>query len=174
MEYNPAEDSFLLLKHVKKKAKNKSVLDMGAGFGILAETAKEAGAKSVLAADISKEAVEHVKFKGIPAVQSNLFSEIKGKFDLIIFNPPYLPEHPKEDRETKRVVCGGKKGYETIERFLKQAKKHLNKNGEVLFVFSSLTNKSKVDEILRRCKYRFKCLEEEKCFYEILYVYECH
>jgi len=107
MSYQPAEDSFLLVREIKEKAKGKSVLDMGTGFGILADTAIKAGASSVLAADVNESSVRYCLAKGINAIQSDLFSNIQGKFDLIFFNPPYLPEDPLEDEETKRVVCGG-------------------------------------------------------------------
>ena len=171
MIYEPDEDSFLLVKQVKKLAKDKKVLDMGTGWGILAETALESGAKDVLAADIDEEVVEFVKSKGIKVKTSDLFSDIDEKFDLIIFNPPYLPEDELEDFEIRNVTTGGKEGYEILERFLIDAKRYLNKNGEILIVFSSLTNKEKVDSILKENEYEFKILETKKMFFEELYVY---
>ncbi len=172
-QYQPSDDSFLLVKEVKERACNKSVLDMGSGFGILAETAIKARCKNVLAADIDYASVAYCQSKGIPSIQSDLFYNVHGKFDLIIFNPPYLPEDPLEDESTRKVVCGGKHGYEILVKFLKQAKQYLNKEGEILFVFSSLTNKKKIDETLKELNYKFTCLEEESFFYEVLYVYSC-
>lgn len=172
--YEPAEDSYMLAKEIENKAENKSVLDMGTGFGILAETARKSGAKSVLAVDINYAHVEYVKGKGIEAIQSDLFENVEGKFDLIVFNPPYLPEVEIEDEETKRVVCGGKHGHEIIQKFLEQAKKHLNDEGEILFIFSSLTNRDKIDEILDKLRYKHYLLEEENHFYETIYLYSCN
>ena len=171
MIYEPDEDSFLLVKQVKRLAKNKKVLDVGTGLGILAETALKAGARDVLAADIDKEVVEFVKDKGIKAKVSDLFSKINEKFDLIIFNPPYLPEDELEDKDIRNITTGGKHGYEILEKFLIRAKYYLNKNGEILIVFSSLTNKEKVDSILKENNYNFRCLETKKLFFEELYVY---
>jgi methylase of polypeptide subunit release factors len=85
MIYQPAEDSFLLEKYVKKFSKNKSVLDVGSGCGIQAKAAILSGAKSVLAIDINPESVDYIKKAGIHTIKSNLFSKVKGKFDLIIF-----------------------------------------------------------------------------------------
>lgn len=171
MIYEPAEDSFLLQKQVKKYVKkDMKVLDLGTGSGIQAETVKEI-TNNVLAADINKEAVEFVKKKGIKTIQSNLFSNIKEKFDLIIFNPPYLPEDKREDKESALTTTGGKKGYEILEKFFKQAKKHLKKNGKILIVFSSLTNKEKVDEIIKDNGFKFKLLEKQKISFENLLVY---
>ena len=166
MIYEPREDSYLLQEYVLKYAGGK-VLDMGTGSGILAEIALKK-TKDVLAADINLEAVEHAKSKKINAVHSDLFSNIKGKFDLIIFNPPYLPD----DKRVKDIALdGGKKGYELLERFLKQAKNYLNKNGKILILFSSLTKKNKVDKILKENRYIFEFLETKRIFFEELYVY---
>ena len=173
MSYPPSEDSFLLVNQLKERARDKSVLDMGTGWGILAETAISARCKSILAADINPTHTAYVQSKGIPAITSDLFSNIEGKFDLIVFNPPYLPEDEMEDAETRQLVAGGKHGYEILVKFLKEAKEHLNRHGEILFVFSSLTNKKKIDETLEKLHYKFECLEQEEHFYEVLYVYCC-
>jgi release factor glutamine methyltransferase len=169
MIYEADEDSFLILKHIKDYAKVK-ILDLGTGSGILSEEALKYS-KDVLAADINKEAVEYVKKKGIKARISNLFSNIKEKFDLIIFNPPYLPEEKLEDKESKAITTGGNNGYEILEKFFSQANDHLNKNGKILIVFSSLTNKNKVDKIIKKNKFKFKLLESKKIFFEELYCY---
>ena len=137
MIYQPNEDSFLLSKYVKKYAKGK-VLDIGTGSGILAEAALE-NTKDVLASDINQEAILYCRKKGINAIKSDLFENIKGKFDLIIFNPPYLPYDPDEDYETSLITKGGIKGYEIIERFLRDSKKYLNDDGIILIVISILT-----------------------------------
>lgn len=169
MIYEPSEDSFLLSKYVEKYTSGK-VLDLGSGSGIQAETALMK-TKDVLAVDINKEAVKLLKKKGIKAEYSDLFSNVKGNFDLIIFNPPYLPEEKLEDLETKLVTTGGKYGYEILERFFKDVKRFLNKGGKILIVFSSLTNKKKIDSLIKKYGFKFKLLEEKKMFFESLYVY---
>ena len=169
MIYEPEEDSYLLEKYVKKFAKGK-VLDLGSGSGIQSEAALEK-TKNVLAVDIDKECVNYLKKKGIKSKYSDLFSNIEEKFDLIIFNPPYLPNEKLEDEESKKITTGGKDGYEILERFFSQVNKHLNKNGKILIVFSSLTKKSKVDKIIEENNFKFKILEEQKMFFEKLYCY---
>src|SRR3989344_8389817 len=169
MIYEPSDDSELLAKYVKKYAKGK-VLDLGTGSGIQAEIALKY-TKDVLAVDLDKESVEYVNKKGIKARISDLFSNIKEKFDLIIFNSPYLPEDKLEDEESKKITTGGKYGYEILERFFSQVNDYLNKNGKILTVFSSLTNKNKIDKIIRQNNFKFKLLEEQKMFFEKLYCY---
>ena len=169
MIYEPREDSFLLAKYVEKFAIGK-VLDIGTGSGIQAETALKFS-KDVLAVDIDKEAINYVGKKGVKAKVSNLFSNVKDKFDLIIFNPPYLPDEKLEDEESKKITTGGKYGYEILERFFNKVSKYLNKNGKILIVFSSLTNKNKVNKIIKKNKFKFKLLESKKIFFETLYCY---
>jgi len=167
MLYGPEEDSFLLLSFIKSYAKG-SILDLGSGTGILAKEAMKYS-RDVLAADINQESVSYCKKQGIKAVKSDLFSNIKGKFDLIIFNPPYLPHEKKENQEHSLVLSGGKKGSEILKRFLKTAKSHLKKNANILIVVSSLTGN--VERLFKKYGFGFELLKEEKYFFERLKAY---
>ena len=172
MIYEPAEDSFLLQKQVKKYSKGKSVLDIGTGSGIQIETAREFGAKKVLATDINKEVLGNLKKKKINFKKSNLFANISKRFDLIIFNPPYLPKDEREDIESQLTTTGGKKGDEIILRFLKQSINHLNKKGTILILISSLTPRKEIKSLLKKLKLKKKKLAEIKLFMEKLEVWE--
>ncbi len=174
MIYSPAEDSFLLESEVIKKAKGKKVLDMGCGSGVQSLAALKSGAKSIFATDINEEAVKECRKKGINSIKSNLLQKVKGKFDLIIFNPPYLPEDKREDAESSKATSGGKKGDEIILKFLKQAKKHLEKNGEILLLLSSLTPKERINKLLNQLSLNKKVLSEKKIFMEKLEVWLVH
>lgn len=164
--YEPREDSYLLQKYVKKYAKGK-VLDMGTGSGIQAQTALKF-TKDVLAVDINENAIARAKDLGVKAKVSDLFSNVEGKFDLIIFNPPYLPEEENEG-EISLALAGGKKGHELTEKFLKQAKSHLNPEGKILLIASSLTGE--IEKIAKDKGYKIKCLETESFFFEKVSVY---
>ena len=199
--YEPMEDSFMLLGHVKKHS-NGFVLDVGTGSGIQAIAASEK-AKLVIGIDISRDAIKLAKenafkqnvkntyffksnmfdsFKRIQAkkqFKNNFLKEIKNKkipdfiekkilFDLIIFNSPYLPQDKGiEDKS----IYGGIKGHETLERFLSKVSEYLKENGKILIVFSSLTKKEKVDELLQNHCFEFRQIDEEKLFFETLFVY---
>lgn len=172
MIYEPAEDSFLLNEEVRKYSPDKSVLDMGSASGILIKTAIKSGAKSVLAVDIQEEVIKHLKKQKINAIQSDLFSNINEKFDLIIFNPPYLPNDEREDKESSIITSGGKKGDEILVRFFNQVLKHLNPKGIVLIVLSSLTPKKKILETLEKNSLKKRKISERKIFQETLEVWE--
>ena len=177
MIYEPSEDSYLLREFVLEFAQGK-VLDMGTGSGIQVEAALER-VNDVWAVDVNKEAVEFCRKKGINAIESDLFSNVQGKFDLIIFNPPYLPEERdymgiKMDKDDFNYVndialVGGKKGWETADRFLKDAKNFLNENGKILLSFSSLGGD--IEKLMRKYGYEVKKLKERRIFFEVLTVY---
>ncbi len=181
MIYEPSDDSYFLLSFVKKYVKKgMRVLDMGTGSGILAEEAIKNKAV-VLAVDINKEAVDYCTKRGINAVQSDLFERVNGKFDLIIFNPPYLPEErdycgikmTSEDFNYVNDIAlvGGKHGWEVIDRFFSKVKDYLNENGKILISFSSLSGD--VIKIMEKYGFKYKKLGEKRVFFECLYVYEC-
>lgn len=172
MIYTPREDSLLLEKYVEKYARGKKVIDIGTGSGIQAETAIKNGAKEVIASDIDKEAVENCRKKGIDALESDLFEKIKGKFDLIIFNPPYLPEDLREDEESKTVTTGGKKGDEILLRFIEQSAEHINNDGKILIIVSSITPTKRIVRLMKKLKMKRRVLETEKMFMEYLEVWE--
>jgi release factor glutamine methyltransferase len=170
--YQPAEDSFLLAKFVKKElTKNKviEVLDMGSGSGIQAEVAIKAGInpENIILADINPEAIKHLKkkFPECKVILSDLFSKISKKFqfDLITFNPPYLPNN-KFDKEPD--TSGGKKGSEIINKFLSHAKKYLSKNRIIVLLTSSFTKG------IDWADYEKKLLGKKKIFFEELYVWK--
>jgi release factor glutamine methyltransferase len=176
--YEPAEDSYLLSDTLKISLKNKQktskILDMGSGSGIQAQTCRELGFQNILTADINPEAVKLLKSKNFDAIETNLFSNLKDKFDIIIFNPPYLPEDIQEPKDSRLITTAGKKGYEIILKFLKQAKIHLNKNSVIFIVISNLSNPEELKLKLKKenLNYEIKELASKKLFFETLYVWE--
>jgi release factor glutamine methyltransferase len=96
------------------------------------------------------------------------FVEKQIKFDLIIFNPPYLPQ---TGRKLDIISEGGEKGYEILEKFFDKVPIFLKEDGTVLIVFSSLTNRKKVNEIIEKNGFTFEQLDKKSLFFEELYVY---
>lgn len=145
------------------------VLDMGCGTGILGLVAAiSENTRSVTFADINADAVklceeniernkEFLCAKCI-AVNSNLFSNIKGRFDLMIFNAPYLPDN--DNIWLSESWYGGREGIEITNRFLDEAVSRLNPGGQIILVESSFGN----IEVLRSrmAELGFRVLKEEK------------
>jgi release factor glutamine methyltransferase len=171
MVYDPREDSYFLADFVKEHARGR-VLDMCTGSGVQAYAALQNPAiRDIVAADIDPAAVERVRESRYPirAIQSDLFASLEGEqFDTIVCNPPYLPD----DRQPPDIALnGGPEGCELTVRFLEQAREHLAPNGQVLLLFSSFTNKERVDAALVRLGYGVAQLGELAFFFERLYVY---
>jgi release factor glutamine methyltransferase len=170
--YEPQEESIMLREEVRKFAKGR-VLDMGTGSGILAQAALEKpDVTDVLAVDLNPHAVRYVRKRGIKAIKSDLFKKVTGIFDTIIFNAPYLPEDLREKKdEHSMAVCGGKEGWEIIERFFSQVSQHLAEDGIILLLFSSLTNRKKVDGIIAERLFESTLLMDKRYFFENVYIY---
>ena len=175
MIYPPAEDSFLMSRILKerlpnliKENSNLKFLEIGAGSGIHLETAKNLEVKNIFSSDINSKSVNHCNLLGFNCIQSDLFEKINGKFNLVIFNPPYLPEDSREPEESKRATTGGKKGNEIILKFLQQAKSHLEKKGIIFLITSSLAEKIN----FKKLGYNSKEIGCEKLFFEKLCIWE--
>ena len=148
------EESKLLAMHSAKQ-KGKSALDVGCGTGIVAITLQAEG-WDCTGIDISYAAVECSKKNAklnnmkISFKKSDLFENVEGKFDLIVFNPPYgnskkfssflelvksfFPrENPLLSKITYFLIK--EKRRQLIRRFLNQAGRHLKKNGRIIMVF---------------------------------------
>jgi release factor glutamine methyltransferase len=174
MIYEPAEDSFLLEREVKKLCKEKVVLDIGAGSGLIGKSALKAKAKEVTFSDKNIECIKKLKNEGFMAIQSDLFKNIKGKFDLISFNPPYLPADKLEDNESKEITTGGLRGDEILIEFFKGVGKHLEKNGKILFLVSSLTPMNRIDKIILKKGFKKKVVSTQNLFMEKLFVIKAY
>lgn len=169
MIYEPSDDTFLFVKFLNDYFKNKdvygkSLLDMGCGNCLLSDTMRDLRFENILCVDINDDAVAFAGTKKFRSVKSNLFENVLEKFDYILFNPPYLPEDCREDEESKLITCGGKRGDELILKFLEDASKHLNKNGEVFVLMSNMTPLDRIK------KYKFKIMVKEKLFFEEIFV----
>lgn len=164
--YEPSEDTFQLLEAVEVK-KCDFVLEIGTGCGIIALECLRRGT-NVVCTDVNPYAVEitkrnYLKNKSIlngkiDVRQGSLFSVVKPdeKFDVIIFNPPYLPTNSEERIGGTGwfdiATDGGKDGLAITRKFIKELPKHLREKGRAYFVFSSLSDRKKLDTYLSKSK----------------------
>lgn len=128
----------LTLKEIKKmNLDNPKILDLCTGSGAIGLTLKSLLPSSeVTLSDISKDALmvanknKNELNLDVNIIESDLFKNIQGKFDVIISNPPYVMTNetlPKDVLyEPHLALYSGPKGIDHIEEMFKNIKSHLN------------------------------------------------
>lgn len=170
--YEPREDSFLMLEALAELSlRGLRILDMGTASGILAAYCARRGA-DVTASDIDVDAIRALELTAhrlgisIRLVACDLFSKIHGSFDIVAFNPPYLPSTTVGDR----TIDGGERGVETINRFLDEITQHLTEDGMGLLLASSFNDLDRLGT--RHPNLGFRIVRERALFFERLCVLE--
>lgn len=166
--YEPREDTELMARTVQIP-ENCRLLDLGTGSGALALLAAgEAG--HVLATDVDERAIEAAERNAerngreIEFRQSDLFSQTDGTFDVILFNPPYLPVAGEEPSWS-----GGEDGKEVIEGFAEGLGEHLSTDGKSYLLISSVTGLEETVELFEEKGFTVEVAAEEKVPWETLY-----
>lgn len=128
----------LTLKEIKNmNLANPKILDLCTGSGAIGLTLKSLLPSSeVTLSDISKDALmvanknKNELNLDVNIIESDLFKNIQGKFDIIISNPPYVMTNetlPKDVLyEPHLALYSGPKGIDHIEEIFKNIKSHLN------------------------------------------------
>ncbi len=166
--YPISEDTLLLLDNIKC---GKKVLEIGTGNGAIAIKCARDGSE-VIAVDIDRDVVEHLKKIAeennldIQVRQSNLFQNVEGRFDTIIFNPPYLPGDAENIKELQ-WAGGGRYGDEIIMEFLEEAWRYLKDDGEIYIILSSY---NRIEE-MKKYPYRFDMLKKLKLSFHSIFLY---
>ena len=179
--YEPAEDTFLIAEKMKIN-KNDVVLDMGTGCGILAVLAAKITEK-IVAVDINPHAIKYAKKNAeinlkkekINFRKGNLFEPIKNNehFSLILFNSPYLPSEPKEEKSwIGKAWAGGQNGRQVIDRFIGESPEYLMSQGRILLVQSSLSNIKRTLEMFKKIKLKAEIVGQVKVPFEMIVLIE--
>lgn len=179
--FNPADfiSSKVFISYISTlELKDKYILDMGSGSGVVSIIAASKGANCI-AADINPVAVRCItenalqnNFSGqITAVESDLFESLiniyPGKFDIIFFNPPYYKGNPGNNFE--RAFKGGP-NLEVITRFLENAKSFLAPSGRLCMLVSSDMDLDEFYSSVKTAGYDYKILQTNKKFFETFYI----
>ena len=178
--YDPAEDTYLLADNLYVEERS-LVLDLGTGCGILGIIAAKK-AKMVVATDISPTAVKCAKYnvkingltKNVNIILGDLFQPLRNKkiFDLIVFNPPYLPKSPYDiNNWLSKAWNGGKRGRKVIDKFLEEFDNYLKRRGRLQLVQSNLSNPQLTIKKLEEKGFSVEVTATRKLpFFEELYV----
>ncbi|MDD3679190.1 MAG: peptide chain release factor N(5)-glutamine methyltransferase [Patescibacteria group bacterium] len=160
-------------KSETKNQKSKiSILDVGTGSGTIAialasespEIKLTAVDKSPKAIKVAQKNAKYNKIKNIKFIESDLFSSVKGRFDIICANLPYIPSEeigllPVEVccYEPHLALDGGSKGLEIYEKFLSGVGKYLKPEGFV-FCEIGINQGKKIKKMIKKYLPGFRCI----------------
>ncbi|MGB5912241.1 MAG: HemK2/MTQ2 family protein methyltransferase [Promethearchaeia archaeon] len=201
--YTPSDDSYLIIDYFKENISNshfdglefnniKNVLDMGTGSGIIAIFflfIKKNYSKfkpKIYASDILENAIVCSKLNEknnhfeneIKFFQSDLFNSfpknLKHTFNIIVFNPPYLPSIGIGKNNNKMPINfswdGGVKGIEVLERFINHVIEFIDmsdKNGSyIYFISSSRADIMELDNLIRDKGFKRRVVKRKHIFFE--------
>ena len=199
--YEPAEDTFLLIDSITNDLdKNKlfnpiKSIEIGCGNGLVSCCYLDIIKKENITLekhfciDINKDALNLTEKliknynlnNNVYFIESDLFSNFKNneKFDIIIFNPPYVTT---DDDEYKRALekkdiyaswAGGKKGSETIFKFISQLKNFIKEDSIIYLLLSKENEYLKIIDDINNCiNFQFEILMKKKATNEKLAVFK--
>lgn len=177
--YEPAEDSFLFADAALTEAKSgMHVLEVGTGSGFVSAVLL-ANLKDIqlIATEINPHASRCAKINAVEVIRTDLFEGLRlrspeARFDLILFNPPYLPTSKEEivPGWLNYAFDGGISGRDTLDRFLDEVKNYLKPRGEILVLISSITGLDEVKEKMEKLGFEADVIARKKVSFEELLV----
>ena len=123
------------------------VLDIGTGSGAISVSLKKSRPMwQVTASDLSADALVLAKDNAklnqvdISFIQSDVFENISGSFDIIVSNPPYISENDKDEvslnvltSEPKMALFADEDGLAVYRQIIEEADKYLTPKGKLYF-----------------------------------------
>jgi release factor glutamine methyltransferase len=165
--YQPGEDTFLLLSAAQQECREQDlVLEVGCGSGYIAAAILDGPlvkCPEVLACDINPHAARVACSRGLDVVRADLLCGIRGPFDLVLFNPPYLPTSPDErmDDWLEYALDGGPDGRAVISRFIESVDRVLASRGRFLLLISSLTGIREVASLIEKAGFVYEVILQQ-------------
>ena len=146
--------------------KNEKVLEMGCALMALGLKMARDYNCNVSGCDINPKAVELANKNIIDnnlsdnaeAFQSNLFSNVKDKYDTIIWDFPFIIRDFDENNMHQRAFFS--KDYNILEKFLREVFNYLTKDGRVILITGKMGSNSKLDVVLKKHELSKKLLSK--------------
>jgi release factor glutamine methyltransferase len=151
--YPVREDTLLLLEAALEEVRPPDrVLDLGTGSGYIARYLVGKAAL-IIATDVNPHACRIASSEGggVGVARADLTAGLRGHFDLILFNPPYLPTKPGEriNDWLEKALDGGENGREVIRRLIPDLPRVLAPGGRLLLIISEVTGVGEVLALLQ-------------------------
>ena len=174
--YEPAEDTDLLLRALREREPSLRGLlcaDVGTGTGVVARAMLDAGARAV-AVDVSPLAVALARENAGPVVlRGDLATALRGPFDVVAFNAPYLPSAAEERVEgwLDRAFHGGDEGVEVSERFARDLPRVLAPRGRAYLMASTRAALDRLARAVADAGLAREVVATERFFFEEIQVW---
>jgi release factor glutamine methyltransferase len=174
--YQPAEDSRLLAEAVIADTEDHPAdlaLEVGTGSGYVADRVTDRTGARALGSDVNPHACRQARERGVEAVRADLLAPFESNvFDVVLFNPPYLPTDPDDERDDWMEVAlsGGEDGRAVVEPFVSSVGRVLAPDGVVYLLVSSLAGVDEVVEMAAREDFSAVALRDESFPFETLTV----
>jgi release factor glutamine methyltransferase len=172
--YQPAEDSHLLAETALDwVTDDHRVLEVGTGSGVVAASIAAETAAEVVASDLNPHACQRARERGLQVVRGDLVAPFAdGAFDVVAFNPPYLPTDPDVagDDWMEVALSGGEDGRAVVEPFVATVGRVLAPGGVALLLVSTLTGLEAVESLASDAGLTISSVAEESFPYETLHV----
>jgi release factor glutamine methyltransferase len=159
--------------------RERSVVDVGTGTGIIALSAARAGAASVVAIDINPNAAlsarENAAAHGfgdrVSVVCGDLLSALSPRvqFDVILSNPPFFPEEPIDVAD--RAWHAGP-GYRDIKALFEQARARLAPGGRFYLLLSSDSDLALIGTLIEQARFHARLVARKSLLIESLVLFE--
>lgn len=160
---------------INDNSNNKKILDIGTGSGAISlALSKNLKDSKIIGVDISKNAIDlanenkiKLNINNVEFKESDIFSNIDDKFDIIVSNPPYINKEDFEKLDNKlyyepqNALYGGEDGLYFYKKIIKNAKNFLNKNGKI-YLEIGYDQKDSISNLLE--EYGYKQIKSYKDF----------
>ena len=159
------------INYAKKLKEPLDILDIGTGSGAIAITLAKHLNSKVIATDISEKALEIAQKNAkrnntkINFKQSDILKSVKGKFDIIISNPPYISKDETIDplvknNEPSLALYADNKGLYFYEEILKNIKPYLKEKSIIAFEIG-MTQSKDITKITQKYLPKAKIITEK-------------
>ena len=166
---------FLLKFLDQMDLRNKSLLELGAGSGLISFYSEKKSA-TVLASDVSNKAIQNLELNksslnsSISIIKSDLFESIPVQsFDIIIVNPPYYPRNPTNEAQLA-WFCG--ENFEYFSRFFKQVRSFAHSRSQIFMVLSQDCDLGRIQSIAEGNGFHFQELARKKIMGELNFIFD--